>query len=636
MDSAPGPTPAAGTRDRRAWLLGVPLALAAGAYARVLNAPFVFDDQASILDNPTARDVGASIGALGRGLVGGGRSVTDLTFALNHAAGGLAPWGYHVANVAVHLTVVALVFLFTRSVVRLAGSGPRPESMALVVAGLFALHPLQSESVSYLSQRSESLASAFYLATLLLLLAAERRARSAGGVAAYLAALVAFLLGMATKPILVTLPVAYVLLRWMVPPAGNGAARSVGGRRLLAGIAALGTLGALGAVATLLASRGSHHTGFSVPGLGPAEYFRTQSRVVATYLRLLVWPTGQSVDWGFPPSRGLDAATLAAGLFLVAVLGGAGWLFARCRRRDDAAGAAGRLAAFGVAWFFLVLAPTSSVVPLADTLAEHRIYLASWGVLLALVVGGARLAERVPAAWRARVLAATVGALWLGLALCLHARNAVWESPLALWSDAVEKAPDYWRPYLQLGKAYREQGRFPEALRAYRAAAAQPVDLPQREATILAELGAMLVQVGEIDEASATLRRAIALQPEQTIALANLAVIALRRQDLVEAERYASAALAQKADLPRALEILGAVRFHRGETAAALPLLAQAARIDPGSVAALLYLGFAHERLGQRPDACAAWSRLLRIPALPPPARQQVEQRFAADGCAGR
>jgi len=626
----PARAPASGRRHL--WLLAAPLALAAASYARVLHAPLLFDDQITIRDNPAIRDPGASLKGLLEGLLRGGRSVTDLSFALNLAVGGLDPWGFHVANVAIHLGAAVLAFAFTRLVARLAGLEVRADPVALVVAGLFALHPLQSEAVSYLSQRAESLASACYLATLLLLLAAERRGRGAAGVAAYGAALVTFLLGMGAKPILVTLPVAYLLLGGMIPAAAARTALVSGGRRLLLALPFAG-LGASCALATLRGSAGSAQAGFSVPGLPPGDYLLTQGRAVATYLRLLLWPAGQNVDWGFPASRALDPATAGAWLLLLALLAGAGWVFAQARRREDSAGAAGRLCAFGVAWFFVLLAPTSSVVPLADPLAEHRVYLASWGVFLTAVVALAHRLGPVARGRRGRATAVAVAGVWLALAALLHARNAVWEGPVALWSDAVAKAPRHWRPHLQLGRAHWELGHYPEALRCYRAAAQQPLELPEREAMVLGELGAMLVYAGELEEATRVLQRALTLQPGQETALVNLAVALLKRQDLDGAERYARLALARDAELGRALEVLGAVKFHRGDPAQAVPLLARAAEHQPDGGGAIVYLGFAEEQLGHRQEACAVWARILRSSGTAPQARELAARKLAADGC---
>ena len=173
--------------------------------------------------------------------------------------------------------------------------------------------------------------------------------------------------------------------------------------------------------------------GFLIPFMPPGRYFLTQWHVVVTYLRLLFWPTGQNLDWDFPLAHGLtDPAVLGSGFFLAVLLVGAGIVFVRCRSRGDSAGATGRLAAFGVAWFFLLLAPTSSVVPLADVLMEHRLYLASWGIFLAAAVLAASLIEGLARPGRTPILAAVVVCLCAGLASATYLRVGFWQSKLAL------------------------------------------------------------------------------------------------------------------------------------------------------------------------------------------------------------
>ena len=140
----PGGAPGAGG----AWLLVLPLLLAAAAYARVLDGEFQLDDLQAVLGSPAARDLATALHRLPGALLRGGRPVADLTFALDHAVGGTAPRAYHLTNLAIHLGVVVLAHAFARKVLRLAGAASGPWT-ALAVAGLFALHPLQSQAVSY-------------------------------------------------------------------------------------------------------------------------------------------------------------------------------------------------------------------------------------------------------------------------------------------------------------------------------------------------------------------------------------------------------------------------------------------------------------------------------------------------------
>jgi hypothetical protein len=431
----------------------------------VLHGELQLDDLREIQANPALRDLGGAARAAARGaLLGGGRPLTDLTFALDRRLFGPGVAPLHATSLALHLLAAALVWGFTRRILARAGAA-RAGPVALAVAGLFALHPIQTEAVSYLSQRSEVLASALYVAALLALLAADDRGRSRAGVAAWAAGLAAFALALAAKPVAVTLPLAWLLVAVAVPPRGPGPGLRWRERLLLA--APLIALGAVHAWRGLAGAAGSPHAGFSVPGLGPGEYLSTQPRALATYLRLLVWPAGQNVDWAIPAAPTIaDPAAMVAGLLPLAVAAAGLALLAWARRRGAGDGhgtpagadaAAARVAGLGLLWFFLLLAPTSSVVPLADALVEHRLYLASWGPFAAAAVLAERALARVRWRHAGTAGAAVVGAAWLSLALATFARNAVWETRVALWSDAAAKSPGKARVHLGLGHALRER-----------------------------------------------------------------------------------------------------------------------------------------------------------------------------------
>jgi len=294
------------------------------------------------------------------------------------------------------------------------------------------------------------------------------------------------------------------------------------------------------------------------------------------------------------------------------------------------------MAAFGVAWFFLVLAPTSSVVPIVDALVEHRVYLASWGVLVAVAVAVERGLSRVPSGRRALAATALVGLAWSALAVCLHQRNAAWESRLALWGDSAAKAPRHWRSHLNLGHAHWDRGHQDEGIREVsRAVEIVAAEAPTREADLLSDLGAMLIYAGRIDDARAALRRASERDPKNARVLANLAVATLKKQDLPGAELHATRALALDPSLGRALEVIGEVRLDRGDAAGALPYLARAVKAKPDDAAALFYLGVAYERLGRSAQACAVWRQALAVPGIAQGARELTTHQSAAAGCAG-
>jgi Flp pilus assembly protein TadD len=546
--------------DPTARWLAVPLLLAVAAYWRVLGGELVFDDLPQLAGNAALRDLPAALRDFLPALLSGRRPVTVLTFALNHALTGLQPWALHATNVAIHLVVTALAFAFARAMLRLAGAA-HPTGLAVAAAGAFALHPLQSQAVSYLVQRAEALAAGAYLGTLLLLLEAERRGPGRRGAAAYLGALATFLVGLGAKATLVTLPLAWLLAAFAVPTAAARATLATWPRRLLL-LAPFAALVAAFAQRTVGRMEGATDAGFSVPGLAPLQYFLTQWQVLLTYLRLLVWPAGQSVDWAFPTARSLaDPAVVMSGLALLALLAAAASLLSFGRRWPDGDPdrAAARLAAFGVGWFFVVLSATSSVIPRQDVLVEHRLYLASLGVFLALAVGAERLLahQDLPEPRRAVAAALLTGAVWLGLAAALHRRNAVWESGVALWGDAVAKAPHKARVRLGLGNALLARGDHEGAVAQYREALSWlKADAAVAEGPLQQNLGTALVRAGRPAEGLGPLRRATELMPGSVDAAVGLAVAALAAGDLDTAELEAARTLFLSPEHPLALRVL--------------------------------------------------------------------------------
>jgi hypothetical protein len=598
----------------------------------VLHGEFQFDDVRVVLGNPALGDLGEVLRGFWGSLLRGGRPTTEATFAVSHALGGPVPLAFHSVNLLLHLGVVLLVFSFTHAVLRLARS-ERFTGVALVVAGIFALHPLQSQAVSYVSQRSEVLASGLYLATLLLLLAAERRGPCLRGVLTAVAALAAFTLGMGAKTIVVTAPVAYLLLVALVPPEESRDGPSSWPWRLallvpLAGMGLFVARGVLGGI------EGRSDAGFAVPGASAGSYLLTQWRVVATYVRLLAWPSGQNADWVFPMSRSLDEpAVLLSGALLAGMLGGAALLWWQCRRRDDPAGAAGRAAAFGVAWFFLVLAPTSSVVPIADVLVEHRVYLASWGLFLAATLGGERALARVRPARQFLVAVLAVGTVWAVLAVALHRRNAVWATDLALWSDVVAKSPGKARAHLGLGTAWVRRGDMARAAAEFDVGlSCVGPDAPGMAASLLQNLGVAFIQLGRAPEAVAPLRRALEIDPGNTLAPVSLAVALWSTRDLDGAEKEARSVLARSPENAVALRVTGQVRMARGDDAGALPFLERAVRADPTDAILRFNLGGAYAGLDRTSEACAAWRAVLRLRATEE-VREQARSNLAILRC---
>jgi len=531
--AAPDSAPDSAPHERLREVLAIAAVAVLGllSYANALGGAFVFDDVRQIRDNPLIRDLGNFLPGRYAGLPN--RYVAYLTFALNYRFGGLATAGYHLVNVVIHVANALLVY----ALVRLTFRTPRLQASALarssraiaaVAAALFVAHPLQTQAVAYVAQRLTSLATTFYLATVVLYAAwrlgegaGRSRWRAVGGGTAVIATA---LLAMKTKEIACTLPFAIVLYELSFL---DGSRRSRLAR--LAPVLAtlpvipLATLGARAAGDSGVFARvaASTRVDTSLPRL---DYLTTQLVVVVKYLGLLAFPAGQNLDHDIPVYRSILDPRVAASLALLAALAALAVFLYRRTSKPGAPGAldpAARAVAFGVVWFFLALVVESSVVPISDLMYEHRVYLPSVGVFVAAATALAAAARRIPGveASRATVLAGALVALVLSVATL--SRNEVWADDLSLWSDAALKSPRKARPFVNLGTALALSGRRDLGVRALR----QAVALDPASAYARAQLAAALLTLGRTVEAEPELREVLRLVPRDPEALYNLATL---------------------------------------------------------------------------------------------------------------
>jgi tetratricopeptide (TPR) repeat protein len=415
------------------------------AYSNSLSGPFVFDDTLSIVENLQIRQWWRLRSVLfpDRELPVAGRPLVNASFAINYAIGGLGVAGYHAVNVGCHLLCALLVFGVVRRTLELPGPKPRfgpwSRDLAFGVALLWALHPLNTEAVDYVTQRTELMMGLFYLLTLYAGLRAWQSARARPWQAIAVASCAA---GMACKESMVTAPLLVVLYDGVF--LFGSLKRAVRHRwRLYAGLAMSWVVLA----AVMWSGPRIHSAGFS-SGVSSWTYLLNQTLMLTRYLRLAVWPRSLVLVYGWPlsltlgdvlPYALLVAALLA--LTIVAAVRAPKWGF------------------LGV-WFFLTLAPTSSIVPIATEVgAERRMYLPLIAVIalpvVALPVVTASFIRRMPspAAWMVLVICSAA------LAAGTFARNREYASGLVLASTSVDRHPSsVARHYLanELAKVGRE------------------------------------------------------------------------------------------------------------------------------------------------------------------------------------
>jgi tetratricopeptide (TPR) repeat protein len=476
-------------RARVAWpfLLGLTL-LVSVTFWNSQSGVFLFDDFASIHQNASIRELWPpwlAFSPPGRGESVAGRPLANWTLALNYAAGGLDVRGYHVVNILLHLACVLLAFGVARRLLRLAGpsalSGLSNE-IAFAIAAVWAVHPLQTEVVTYIVARTESLMAACYL----LCLYASIRAHESPGRRWNVVAVLAAGLGMLSKESMATVPVAVVLIdRALLFPSFADAFRAR--RSLYLGLCA--SLLILAALATTAPRANS--AGFAVRSDAAAEvslagYLRNQSLIVPHYFKLLVWPSDLVLDYGYAVPLALtDVLPYAAALIALCVL--AGWLwFVKPR------------AGLPLVLCLLVLAPTTLVPIISEVGAERRMYLPSLAIISVSVVYAWLVIPR-------KILIA-IGAVLIGaLAVTSVRRNAEYSSTYEMWRTVVDRRP-HGRAHLNLAVAANESGRTDEVLPLLRKAVS---DFPDAEYP----LGERLYRERRYAEAIAHLENFLRLRP---------------------------------------------------------------------------------------------------------------------------
>ncbi len=550
---------------RHAWIPAAIVALAAVAYGGSLRNPLVFDDLESIRDNVLLRDLGNYL-PFARGYAQHPtRWIAYLTFALNYAAGGLDASGYRAVNVAVHVANAALVYLlvaglFATPVGRRSSGAASARTTGFVAAALFVAHPLQTMAVTYVVQRLTSLATLFYLATVVQYVRWRVRSTelSPGASAArYAGVVLTSALAMKTKEIAFTLPVAILLLEWLF--FGRPRRREllalapIFATALLVPAALLGWHGALGD-ALRDASQATHVQ----TQLSRVDYLRTECVVVAKYLRLLVLPLGQNVDPDQPVYSSFAAPPVLLGGAVLAALAATAIVLAwrsRPAARPAPLDPAARVVAFGIAWFFLTSSVESSVIPIVDVMFEHRAYLPSVGALVAAATALTWLVRAGSSRRRARACLAGGAALALALAVAARVRNRVWTDEVTLWGDAVEKSPAKARAHVNLGVALAQAGQTRRGI----AECEEGIRLDPDDLRGYTNLGAILMDGGDLRGAVQVLRRAVDLDPDDPGASYDLGKALLGGGgDLEEAVRLFERALQRRPAYPEALANLGA------------------------------------------------------------------------------
>lgn len=434
------------------------------AYSNTFNAPFVFDDRPNIIDNPVVKDLSFFLDtSKAKNLPDyyiplKSRYVGYLSFALNYKFHGLDVTGYHVVNLLIHLFNAMLVYFLVILSFKtpLFNSVDRDSSylLALFSSLLFVCHPVQTQAVTYIVQRFTSLASLFYLLSVVTfvrwrLSSIDAPRLFSSALIFYVISLISAILAMKTKEISFTLPLVIVLYEFLFFKE-----RLI--KRILFLFPFLLTM--LIIPLTLLSHMSLNEATRLQSDLPRHVYLFTQFRVIVTYLRLLFFPINQNLDYDYPVySSFSNPNVFVSFFFLLSLFILAIYLIHKSKKSPQLISL--RLAGFGILWFFITLSVESSIIPIEDVIFEHRVYLPSIGVFVVVGTLLVKLMTNVRTYIKA-LLSIILVIIFLFLACLTVNRNSVWSDELALWHDVIKKSPRKVRAIINLGNIYARRGDF--------------------------------------------------------------------------------------------------------------------------------------------------------------------------------
>jgi tetratricopeptide (TPR) repeat protein len=613
------------------------LVITAGALLVYLNSfsiPFVFDDEPSILGNPTIRSLASAwwpptdYGSI----TVAGRPLLNFSLGVSYAISGTKVWGYHALNILIHVLAGLVLFGGVRRTLQRPGLEPRfgaqAAEIALVTALLWTLHPLQTESVTYIIQRAESLVSLCYLLTLYCFI------RSIGPETSRAWRFGAFgccLLGMMAKEVMVSAPLI-VALYDRIFVAGSW--REVWARRRGFHVALAATWLVLFGLLLMNFDRGGS-VGFGMKTTA-VDYALTQAYAISHYLWLTVWPSPLILDYGPALVRGWSHIFWPA-LLIVSLAVASLWTAWR-----------GRPIGFCGVFFFAVLAPSSSVVPVIQKMAEHRMYLPLAAIL--------SVATTLIYSFLGRKGLAILTAVAVALGVVTMRRNEDYATAIRIYEDTVTKRPDNYRAMALLADYYQRAGRLEDARQWLENALKVEPAIPEvlgnlgivwerlgepgravpyveaalalrpHDAKLMNNLGNALILSGHVPEGIAQLEAALQLAPSFRQTRLDLAGVLAQTGHRSEAAVQYEILLKGNPDDAEARSNYSDVLVALGRNSDALGQLEEAVRLRPNDAELHGLLGAALSRAGRQREALEQFLDALRLNPADQSARQNAER----------
>lgn len=590
------------------------------SYSNTFDVPLHFDDSSYILGNPALKQEGF---LLNTSKVSGKsidynlkttlstRYVAFETFLLNYKLGGVSVAGYHIVNLAIHIINAFLLYALAMSIMRLSGADDRKSRLiAAFSALLFVSHPIQTEAVTYISQRFTSLVTLFYLSAIIFYDRFKRSSDSRFKVY-YALSFACVLLAMKTKEIAFTLPFAIALYEWLFFDSTIKARL----KRVLPFMLTLPLIPVsilLGGEGYMSISHALSYASRSQSALPRFDYLATEFTVIAKYIGLLFYPLTQNFDYDPAIYHSFrDIAVLASATLILLLLA-----FAWFMRRGN------RAVSFGILFFFAALSVESSVIPIADVMYEHRLYLPSAGAFIAFSAGAHAFLERFKMRNFRAIMETLVLIVTLLLAALTYSRNTVWASPKSLWLDAVLKSPQKTRTYNNLVAALMDKRDYKGAIKyALIAGKLDNSDWVSRNNLCVAymETGDLRSSIDECNEA-------IKRMPASAEVYNNLGLANIKAGLHLDALEAFDKALQLKPDFFEAEMNIGLIYLNQGSIDRAIDFFKSAIMINPNVGSAHMALGNAYRTIGDLSSAKKEYETALSLDPDDEVAKQNLQQ----------
>jgi len=536
------------------------------AYSNTFRGPFNLDDIDSIVSNPAIKNI---LDLRGIWDFWPTRFITYLSIAINYKLDALRVFGYHVFNFLIHLGSTILVWLL--AIATLNTPSIKKEAMSINVklaafftGAIFLLHPIQTQPVNYITQRATLLAAFFYIASLYLYAKARLSKESAPGSSTWKAyygiSLLAAVMSMFSKEIVVSLPFVICLYEFFFLTDKKRFEWKYVVPFMVTALIIPITMLTTRSIDFIEMKRVSEYS----PGICAWNYFLTQLKVMVTYVRLLFIPVNQNLDYDYKVARSIFEIPVISSLLALTLILSAG---IRLFRKY-------KLISFGIFFFFIVLLPESSIIPIKDVIFEHRLYLPMVGFAIIVVSGLCYLLKEK----KSKLIVIGLILITFCYSVMTYQRNKVWENPITLWSDAARKSPLKARPYNNLGYyVYLVKGDLDRAISNFNKA----IEINPGYPDAYNNRGCIYQNKGDLVQAIYDFSKAIEINPRYASAYGNRGLAYANKGNLEQAISDCNKAIEIKPGCVEAYFTLGLIYLSKGNFDQALFCYDKAIEVNP-------------------------------------------------------